>query len=143
MIKIAATATPIQIDSLSTSTQAGTSVGASSLSGSHNANVVSTFPTVPGGLGHNMSMRVQKTRRDPDDIIKEASLFSFDNILYKYHYLGVRRIRRNNAEGFNSIVKQWKQRLQIILIDGKVKRNNILRRKPSQSFHSDPPYSAL
>lgn len=65
---------PTQIDSLSTSTQAGTTIGTLSLSGcsSHNANVVSTFSTVPGGLGHNMSMRVQKTRRDPDDIINEV-----------------------------------------------------------------------
>uniref|UniRef100_A0A915LTU4 C2 NT-type domain-containing protein n=1 Tax=Meloidogyne javanica TaxID=6303 RepID=A0A915LTU4_MELJA len=41
------------------------------------SSISSIFPTVPGGLGHNMSMRVQRTRRDPGDVIDELQ-YSLD-----------------------------------------------------------------
>uniref|UniRef100_A0A1I8BKR7 C2 NT-type domain-containing protein n=1 Tax=Meloidogyne hapla TaxID=6305 RepID=A0A1I8BKR7_MELHA len=33
---------------------------------------ISSISSIPGGLGHNMSMRVQRTRRDPSDVIDEV-----------------------------------------------------------------------
>uniref|UniRef100_A0A914KXU1 C2 NT-type domain-containing protein n=1 Tax=Meloidogyne incognita TaxID=6306 RepID=A0A914KXU1_MELIC len=79
--------------SSNTSTIPSTSTTISSIS--------SIFPTVPGGLGHNMSMRVQRTRRDPGDVIDEVLAENCATIFSSKH-LNIVDDVNNNSCNINS-----------------------------------------